>query len=126
MFVIILGNSGTNYDEYELGQLILDYEDWGCISPPGPNSGFGGPINPDFLQDNMVEMRSRLSISKLEEIGILTDLANQIFPYMDGIFRANKEECIFEELPHRIETLIEFLSSGNEDDFIEIVEYEDG
>ena len=53
-------------------------------------------------------------------------LAKQIFPYMDGIFRADKDEYIFEELPHRVETLIEFLRSGNEDDFIEIVEYEDG
>ena len=32
----------------------------------------------------------------------------------------------FDEMPHEVKTLSDFLLSGNEDDFIEIVEYEDG
>ena len=45
---------------------------------------------------------------------------------MDGLFRVNEVEKIFEELPHDVDTLINFLHSNNENDFIEIVEYEDG
>ena len=38
----------------------------------------------------------------------------------------NQKEKIFEELTHSVDTLINFLQSKNENDFIEIVEYEDG
>ena len=126
-FVIILGKSKANYDRDDLGELILDYEEWGCIDPPGPNSGFGGVIDPDLLQDNWdEECRAKLTIKKLQEIGKTSELAKQIFPYIDGIFRANEEAYIFEELPHHSDTLIEFFNSGSEDDFLEIIEYEDG
>ena len=32
----------------------------------------------------------------------------------------------FNEMPHKVNTLSSFLLSGSENDFIEIVEYEDG
>ena len=35
-------------------------------------------------------------------------------------------ENTFDEMPHEVKSLSDFLLSGNEDDFIEIVEYEDG
>ena len=38
----------------------------------------------------------------------------------------NESENTFDEMPHEIKTLSDFLHSVNEDDFIEIVEYEDG
>ena len=41
-------------------------------------------------------------------------------------FKVNEKEKIFEELMHSVDTLINFLQSKNEYDFIEIVEYEDG
>ena len=38
----------------------------------------------------------------------------------------NDSENTFDEMPHEVKTLSDFLLLGNEDDFIEIVEYEDG
>ena len=38
----------------------------------------------------------------------------------------NESENKFDEMPHEVKTLRDFLLSGNDDDFIEIVEYEDG
>ncbi len=38
----------------------------------------------------------------------------------------NDIDKTFDEMPHEEKTLSDFLLSGNEDDFIEIVEYEDG
>ena len=99
----------------------------GNYYPPGPNKGFGSKIDPDFLEalwDD--ECRTKLSIKKLKEIGDLEEVAKDIFPYMDGLFSVNEKEKIFEELPHSVDTLINFLKSNNENDFIEIVEYEDG
>ena len=71
-------------------------------------------------------MQNKIINKKLKEIGDLEELANEIFPYMDGLFNVNEEEKVFEELPHTFDTLINLLKSKNENDFIEIVEYEDG
>ncbi len=126
-FVVFLAKQDSDYDRDEFGELILDYEEWGTIDPPGPNNGFGSKIDPDFLEELWdEECRTKLSIKKLREIGDLKELAKDIFPYMDGLFKVNEEEKFFEELPHSVDTLIDFLYSMNENDFIEIVEYEDG
>ena len=126
-FVIFLAEEDSDYDRDDLGELILDYEELGTIDPPGPNKGFGSKIDPDFLEELWDgECRTKLSIKKLKEIGDLEELAKEIFPYMDGLFKVNKGEKIFEELPHSVDTLINFLQSKNENNFIEIVEYEDG
>tara|TARA_B100000161_G_scaffold234773_1_gene183843 strand:- start:784 stop:912 length:129 start_codon:yes stop_codon:yes gene_type:complete len=42
------------------------------------------------------------------------------------MFTINESENTFDEMPHKVKTLSEFLLSGNDDDFIKIVEYEDG
>ena len=126
-FVVLLAKEDSEYDRDDLGELILDYEEWGTIDPPGPNKGFGSKIDPDFLEELWDdECRTKLSIKKLKEIGDLEELAKEIFPYMDGLFYVNEKEKIFEELTHSVDTLINFLQSKNENDFIEIVEYEDG
>jgi len=67
-----------------------------------------------------------LTIKKLKGTGDLKELSDEIFPYIDGIFMVNESENTFEEMPHEVKTLSDFLLYGNEDDFIEIVEYEDG
>ena len=126
-FVCILAKAGSEFDREELGENILDYDEWGCIDPPGPNAGFGGPIDPDFIEENWDdELRAKLTIDLLKSKGELSGLAEQIFPCMDGLFFANTQESHFQELPHQIESLINFLASANGDDYIEIVEYEDG
>ena len=38
----------------------------------------------------------------------------------------DRKDKTFCEMSHNVETLRNFLLSGNEEDFIEIVEYEDG
>ncbi|MDC3019510.1 hypothetical protein OAZ97_00325 [Prochlorococcus sp. AH-736-E15] len=67
-----------------------------------------------------------MTIKKLKDIGNLKELSDEIFPYIDGIFKVNESEHTFDEMPHEVKTLSDFLLLGNEDDFIEIVEYEDG
>ena len=67
-----------------------------------------------------------MTIKKLKDTGDLKELSDEIFPYIDGIFMVNESENAFDEMPHEVKTLSDFLLSGNEDDFIEIVEYEDG
>ena len=54
------------------------------------------------------------------------DLSEEIFPYIDGIFMVSGSDKTFYEMPHKAKTLSNFLHSGSEEDFIEIVEYEDG
>ena len=56
----------------------------------------------------------------------LFKLVIEIFPYIDGIFMVNGIDKTFCEMIHNVETLENFLLSGDEEDFIEIVEYEDG
>ncbi len=126
-FIIFLCKAGVYYDRDDLGDLILDYEEWGTIDPPGPNKGFGSKIDPDFLEELWDdECRSKLTINKLKETGDLKELSEEIFPYIDGIFLVNHKDKTFDEMPHKVKTLSDFLLSGNQDDFIEIVEYEDG
>ena len=67
-----------------------------------------------------------MTIEKLKDTGDLKELSDEIFPYIDGIFMVNESENTFDEMPHEVKSLSDFLLSGNEDDFIEIVEYEDG
>ena len=50
-FIIFLSKAGVDYDRDDFGDLILDYEEWGTIDPPGPNKGFGSKIDPDFLEE---------------------------------------------------------------------------
>ena len=126
-FIIFLSKAGVDYDRDDFGDLILDYEEWGTIDPPGPKKGFGSKIDPDFLEELWDdECRSKLTIKKLKDTGDLKELSEEIFPYIDGIFMINESENSFDEMPHEVKTLSDFLLSGNEDDFIEIVEYEDG
>ena len=126
-FVIFLCKSGVDFDRDDFGDLILDYEEWGTIDPPGPNNGFGSKINPDLLEELWDdECRSKLKINKLREIGDIKELSEEIFPYIDGIFMVNGSDKTFCEMIHNVETLRNFLFSGDEEDFIEIVEYEDG
>ena len=126
-FIIFLCKSGVDFDRDDFGDLILDYEEWGTIDPPGPNQGFGSKIDPDFLEELWDdECRSKLTINKLKEVGDLKELSDEIFPYIDGIFMINGNDKTYNEMIHKAETLSNFLLSGNEDDFIEIVEYEDG
>ena len=126
-FIIFLSKAGVDYDRDDFGDLVLDYEEWGTIDPPGPNKGFGSKIDPDFLEEIWDdECRSKLTIKKLKDIGDLRELSNEIFPFIDGIFKVNGIDNTFDEMPHEVKTLIDFLTSGSEDDFIEIVEYEYG
>ena len=126
-FIIFLSKAGVDYDRDDFGDLILDYEEWGTIDPPGPNKGFGSKIDPEFLEELWDdECRSKLTINKLKEIGDLKELSEEIFPFFDGIFMVKECGKTFDEMPHEVETLSNFLISGNDDDFIEIVEYEDG
>ena len=126
-FIIFLCKSGVDFDRDDFGDLILDYEDWGTIDPPGPNNGFGSKIDPDLLEELWDdECRSKLKINKLKEIGDIKELSEEIFPYIDGIFMVNGKDKTFCEMSHNVETLRNFLLSGSEEDFIEIVEYEDG
>ena len=126
-FIVFLCKSGVDFDRDDFGDLILDYEEWGTIDPPGPNNGFGSKINPDLLEELWDdECRSKLKINKLKEIGDIKELSEEIFPYIDGIFMVNGKDKTFCEMSHNVETLRNFLLSGNEEDFIEIVEYEDG
>ena len=126
-FIIFLCKSGVDFDRDDFGDLILDYEEWGTIDPPGPNNGFGSKIDPDLLEELWDdECRSKLKINKLKEIGDIKELSEEIFPYIDGIFMVNGSDKTFCEMIHNVETLRNFLFSGDEEDFIEIVEYEDG
>ena len=126
-FIIFLCKAEVDFDRDDFGDLILDYEAWGTIDPPGPNQGFGSKIDPDFLEELWDdECRSKLTINKLKETGDLEELSEEIFPYFDGIFMVNGSGKTFNEMPHKVKTLSNFLLSGREDDFIEIVEYEDG
>ena len=126
-FIIFLCKAGVDFDRDDFGDLILDYEEWGTVDPPGPNQGFGSKIDPDFLEELWDdECRSKLTINKLKETGDIEELSEEIFPYIDGIFMVNGIEKTFNEMPHNVKTLSNFLLSGSEDDFIEIVEYEDG
>ena len=126
-FIIFLCKSGVDFDRDDFGDLILDYEEWGTIDPPGPNNGFGSKIDPDLLEELWDdECRSKLKINKLREIGDIKELSEEIFPYIDGIFMVNAKDKTFCEMIHNVETLRNFLLSGSEEDFIEIVEYEDG
>ena len=126
-FIIFLCKSGVDFDRDDFGDLILDYEEWGTIDPPGPNNGFGSKIDPDLLEELWDdECRSKLKINKLKEIGDIKELSEEIFPYIDGIFMVNGSDKTFCEMIHNVETLRNFLLSGDEEDFIEIVEYEDG
>ena len=126
-FIIFLCKSGVDFDRDDFGDLILDYEEWGTIDPPGPNNGFGSKIDPDLLEELWDdECRSKLKIKKLKEIGDIKELSEEIFPYIDGIFMVNGKDKTFCEMIHNVETLRNFLLSGDEEDFIEIVEYEDG
>ena len=66
-FIIFLSKAGVDYDRDDFGDLILDYEEWGTIDPPGPNKGFGSKIDPDFLEELWDdECRSKLTIKKLK------------------------------------------------------------
>ena len=62
----------------------------------------------------------------MKETGDVEELSEEIFPYIDGIFMVNGNDKTFHEMPHKVKTLSNFLLSESEDDFIEIVEYEDG
>ena len=62
----------------------------------------------------------------MKETGDLEELSEEIFPYIDGIFMVDGSIKTFDEMPHEVKTLSNFLRFGNEEDFIEIVEYEDG
>jgi len=126
-FIIFFAEKDLEFDREDFGDLVLDYEEWGIIDPPGPNKGFGSKINPELLEDLWdEECRTKLTIKKLKEIGDLQELAREIFPYIDGFFRVNGRENIFEELPHTIDTLMNFFQSENDNNSIEIVEYENG
>ena len=35
-FIIFLCKAGVDFDRDDFGDLILDYEAWGIIDPPGP------------------------------------------------------------------------------------------
>ena len=66
-FIIFLCKSGVDFDRDDFGDLILDYEEWGTIDPPGPNNGFGSKIDPDLLEELWdSECRSKLKINKLK------------------------------------------------------------
>ena len=126
-FIIFLCKAGVDFDRDDFGDLILEYEEWGTIDPPGPNQGFGSKIDSDFLEELWNdECRSQLTINKLKETGDIEELSDEIFPYIDGIFMVNESYKTFNEMPHEVKTLSNFLLSGNEEDFIEIVEYEEG
>ena len=80
-FIIFLCKAGVDFDRDDFGDLILDYEEWGIIDPPGPNQGFGSKIDPDFLEELWDdECRSKLTINKLEETGDVRELSEEIFP----------------------------------------------
>ena len=90
-FIIFLSKAGVDYDRDDFGDLILDYEEWGTIDPPGPNKGFGSKIDPDFLEELWdEECRSKLTIKKLKDTGDLKELSEEIFPYIDGIFNEKR------------------------------------
>ena len=57
---------------------------------------------------------------------MLGNYQRKYFLNIDGIFLVNGNDKTFNEMPHNIQSLSNFLLSGSEDDFIEIVEYEDG
>ena len=62
----------------------------------------------------------------MKETGDVEELSKEIFPYIDGIFMVNGSGKTFNEMPHEVKTLSNFFLSGGGDDFIEIVEYEEG
>jgi len=108
-FIIFLSKAGVDYDRDDFGDLILDYEEWGTIDPPGPNKGFGSKIDPDFLEELWDdECRSKLTIKKLKDTGDIKELSEEIFPYIDGIFTVNESKNTFDEMPHEVKSLSDF------------------
>ena len=119
LFVLIYSKSNVAYDREVLGETLLD-EDFGCIDPPGPNGGFGKLFNQEMLEDN----DGKFSMRGLRSIMSSEDIANELFPYLDGIFTANEDECLFQENWHSNESLLSLIDSASDNDRIEIVEFE--
>jgi hypothetical protein len=122
IFALIICKASSEYDREALGQALIEDEDWGCIDPPGPIGGFGDLVTQDFLEEN----DCKPSLHVLRELGDEKDIADELFPYLDGIFIANADSSVFEETKYSLGTLAKLLSDADDEDYVEIVEYEPG
>lgn len=120
LFVLIYSQEGIDYDREVLGEALLPDDDWGCIDPPGPSGGFG-----DVLTSERIEASNgRLRLGSLREIASDNDIADEVFPYLDGVFVANAQEQVFEELERDQQIVLNLLKTAADGDQIEIVEFE--
>lgn len=122
IFVLISGKASSEYDREALGQVVVEDEDWGCIDPPGPIGGFGDLVTQDFLEEH----DCKPSVLALRNLGDEKEIARELFPYLDGIFIANADSSVFEETKYSLGTLVKLLSDADDEDYVEIVEYEPG
>ena len=122
VFALILAKASSEYDREALGQALLEDEDWGCIDPPGPIGGFGDLVTQDFLEEN----ECKPTLQALRDLGDEKEISRELFPYLDGIFIANPDSSVFEETKYSLGTLVKLLSGADDEDYVEIVEYEPG
>jgi hypothetical protein len=119
-FVLIYSKESVDYDREILGEALLPDEEWGCIDPPGPIDGFGEI----FTQERLEENNGKLLLGQLRGIASVERIVDEIFPYIDGLFIANNDERVFDEIPHNSDSLAALIRSGSDNDCVEIAEYE--
>jgi hypothetical protein len=122
IFALIIGKASASYDREVLGNRLVEDDEWGCIDPPGPIGGFGELITQDFLEEN----DCKPTLGALRELGSEKEIADEIFPYLDGIFNADANSLTFVEMKYSLGTLVKALKDADDNDYIEIVEYEPG
>ncbi len=120
-FVLIYSKEGGDYDREILGGALLPDKEWSCIDPPGPTFDGFGEI---FTRERLKENEGKILLGQLRRIASVESIVDEIFPYLDGLFIANKDVKSFEEILHNPDRLATLIQSGSDDDCVEIVEYE--
>ena len=117
VFVVVFSRSNESHDVEELGEELLEGEEFGCINPPGPNQGFGAISNEELEECNAIFPLALLRANHTAE-----DLADAL-EMMDGFFVYEGDSDRYSQIM-KSQALERIQSSADPLDVLEIVEFE--
>jgi len=119
IFVAVARDINSDFDREELGEELMDDDDFGCIDPPGPTTGMGGVTQDDLSSDyGVVSSKKLLALKNENEASYL-----EFLTHIDGFFVETSDGAV-SEIP--FENLLSRLQEGGSEMVVEVIEFEPG